>query len=147
MPNFSAVCFISYITVFAMLQTVFFSVFLLFLCVTNGNVIIISNGPISGEEYDNFFAYRGLRYADRSINELRLAPPKPYVETWNDTKQFRNYGSPCSTYTHIGYVYQINEDCLFLNVFVPKLVLELQEKVSAIFTIHGGCFMFGYRKI
>lgn len=109
----------------------------------NGNVINIENGPISGEEYANYYAYRGIPYAMSPVGELRLAEPKSYLQTWNETREFKTYGSPCSAYTHIGYIYEGNEDCLFLNVFVPKLVADSQENVPVIFAIHGGCFMFG----
>lgn len=121
----------------------FFSFFLLQFCVSSGKVINISNGPIIGEEYENFFAYRGIRYAEIPEGELRLAPPKPYLDTWNETREFKNFGSACATYTHIGYVYEGSEDCLFLNVFVPETVAESDEKFPVLFNIHGGCFMFG----
>lgn len=111
--------------------------------ICNGRVVDITNGPIIGEEYDTFYAYRGIRYAEIPEGELRLAPPKPYLDTWNETREFMNFGSACATYTHIGYVYEGSEDCLFLNVFVPKAVAESQEKVPVLFNIHGGCFMFG----
>ncbi|XP_037044090.1 venom carboxylesterase-6-like [Bradysia coprophila] len=114
-----------------------------FCFVSHGQVIKISNGPIIGEEYDNFYAYRGIRYAQPPIGELRLAPPQPYVETWTETREFKNFGFECSTYTHIGYVYEGNEDCLFLNVYVPKTAATSAEKLPVLFNVHGGCFMFG----
>lgn len=117
--------------------------FLQFWTLSYGNVINISNGPIIGEEYGDYYAYRGIPYAQAPVGELRLAPPKPYLDTWNDTREFKNFGSICAMYTHIGYIYDGNEDCLFLNVFVPKSALESEEKWPVLFNIHGGCFMFG----
>lgn len=121
----------------------FFAIFFFHFCVSDTNVINTANGPIVGEEFENFYAYRGIRYAEAPVGELRLAPPKQYLDTWNETREFKNYGSSCATYTHIGYVYEGSEDCLFLNVFVPKMVAESQDKFPVLFNIHGGCFMFG----
>lgn len=119
-----------------------FVVFLFFQIwnVSDSKTVSIFNGPITGEEYENFYAYRGIPYAQAPIGELRLAPPLPYLDTWNETREFRDFGSICATYTHIGYDFDGNEDCLFLNVYVPKAADESPEKLPVLFSIHGGCF-------
>lgn len=114
-----------------------------FCTVSHGQVINISNGPITGVEYDNYYAYRGIRYAQPPLGALRLAPPQPYLDTWTETREFRDFGSGCSAYTHLGYFYEGNEDCLFLNVYVPKVAAASEEKLPVLFYLHGGCFMFG----
>lgn len=108
-----------------------------------GNVINISNGPISGDERDDFYAYRGIPYAQAPVGELRLAPPKPNLDTWSETREFKEFGCNCASYSHIGYKYGGNEDCLFLNVYVPKMAVDSAEKLPVLFYIHGGCYMFG----
>lgn len=44
----------------------------------------------------------------------------------------------CRQYNHFTYSYQGIENCLTLNVFVPKKVAESRQKVPVIFFIHGG---------
>ena len=103
----------------------------------------IENGKIVGEKYEDFIAYRGIPYAEPPVGSLRFAAPRPYVEKWENEREFKSYQSNCAQYSHFGYEFEGNEDCLFLNVFVPKTVSRLDEKVPVIFYIHGGAFMFG----
>jgi carboxylesterase type B len=105
--------------------------------------IEIENGKISGEKYEDFTAYRGIPYAQAPIGNLRFADPKPYVAKWENVREFKEYRGSCAQFSHFWYEFEGNEDCLFLNVFVPKTVSSLDEKVPVIFYIHGGAFMFG----
>lgn len=77
------------------------------------------------------------------VGSLRFAPPAPYAARWTENKAFKEFGPVCAQYDHLGYEYRGEEDCLKLNVFVPKAVLDGNEKVPVIFFIHGGAFMFG----
>ena len=98
------------------------------------HIIAIENGKISGVEYDNFFAYRGIKYATAS----RFSLPQPFDGKWCGIKDFRDYRESCAQYDHLTYDFVGAEDCLFLNVFVPKKVLETEELAPVIFYIHGG---------
>ncbi|KAG5677930.1 hypothetical protein PVAND_007644 [Polypedilum vanderplanki] len=117
------------------------SVFLIFLIVriAQTHIVEIENGKIIGAEYNDYYAYRGLRYA--KAQRFRIA--KPYEEKWNDTKEFFNYGHECAQYDHLTYTYVGQEDCLFLNVFLPKSVINSKEPVPVVAFLYGGAFMFG----
>ena len=101
---------------------------------SQAHIIKIENGKISGVEYDKYFAYRGIKYATAS----RFSLPKAFDGKWCGIKDFRDYRESCSQYDHITYEYKGVEDCLFLNVFVPKKVLESEGLAPVIFYIHGG---------
>ena len=101
---------------------------------SQAHIIAIENGNVSGVEYDKYFAYRGIKYATAS----RFSLPKPYDGKWCGIKDFRDYGESCAQYDHLTYGYKGVEDCLFLNVFVAKKVLESEELAPVIFYIHGG---------
>ncbi|KAL7048231.1 hypothetical protein ACKWTF_003275 [Chironomus riparius] len=106
---------------------------------SQAHIIAIENGNISGIEYDKYFAYRGIKYATAG----RFSLPKPFDGKWCGIKDFRDYRESCAQYDHLTYEFKGVEDCLFLNVFVPKKVLESEELAPVIFYTHGGAFMFG----
>ncbi|XP_070490189.1 venom carboxylesterase-6-like [Chironomus tepperi] len=107
--------------------------------ISQAHIIAIENGKISGVEYDKYFAYKGIKYATAS----RFSLPKPIASKWCGIKDFRDFKQSCAQYDHLTYEFYGVEDCLFLNVFVPKKVLETEELAPVIFYIHGGAFMFG----
>jgi carboxylesterase type B len=110
---------------------------------TDSFVVDIENGKITGEKHDDYIAFLSIPYAQAPVGDLRFALPQPYVQKWENVKEFKNYGDVCAQYDHFGYDFKGSEDCLFLNVFVPKTVVRSDEKVPVIFYIHGGAFMFG----
>ena len=101
-------------------------------------VIEIENGKIAGVEYEKYYAYRGIKYATAD----RFSLSKTFDEKWNDIKELKDYQDSCAQYDHFTYVFIGVEDCLFLNVFVPKKVLESEEPAPVIFFIHGGNLKF-----
>lgn len=109
-------------------------------------VVDIESGPIVGDELDDFIAFRGVPYAESPVGNLRLAPPKPFAGKWTKPREFKNYSEVCAQWDHLSYAFVGSEDCLTLNVFVPKAVLDSKKKAPVIFYIHGGAFMFGGSK-
>lgn len=114
------------------------AVFLLALCVyvaaqeTNEKVITTEYGQIRGRKFftlfDNkpYYSFRGVPYAQPPLKSLRFKPPQPPIP-WIDVKNAFNYGNDCLQIARnnlsIGIVG--NEDCLYLNVFVPgKFLIE-----------------------
>lgn len=106
-------------------------------------IVTIEGGKIVGEEREEFFAFRGIPYAESPVGDLRFAAPKKYSQTWEGVREFKNFSDVCAQYDHFGYIYEGSEDCLTLNVFVPKTVVQSYHKVPVIFFIHGGAFMYG----
>jgi carboxylesterase type B len=110
-------------------------------------VVDIENGKIRGELRDFFYAFEGIPYAAPPVGKNRFQPPKPFEERWDEVRDFFKYGSSCMQWDHLMPAdnrLRGSEDCLFLNVYVPKSVLESRDaKVPTFFHIHGGAFMFG----
>lgn len=100
-------------------------------------IVNIEGGKIVGENLKTFYAFRGVPYARPPVGELRFAPPQPYTERWEGLRESKNYSVVCAQYDHFGYIYEGSEDCLTLNVFVPKSVMLADEKFPVIFFIHG----------
>lgn len=100
------------------------------------HVVKIESGPIIGEENLNHFAFRGIPYAEAK----RFSPSEPYSKRWHKILSFDKFGSSCAQYDHYTYNYHGDEDCLNLNVYVPKSTLEsdFDELLPVIVYIHGG---------
>ncbi|KRT82414.1 esterase [Oryctes borbonicus] len=105
-------------------------------------LIEISNGWLQGtfeKSYNGrlYSSFQGIPYAKPPIGELRFQPPKePYnwTGTWiADTKQSCMY--------HTGSEITGDEDCLYLNVFVPREKINPSDNLNVFVHIHGGGFL------
>lgn len=122
---------------------------LLFLltCVNGDLVVDIENGKVQGDLRENYYyAFEGMPYAEPPGGEFRFAPPKPLKDKWEGVREFKKYGSPCIQWDHFGKPGEKvvgDEDCLTLNVFMPKSAVKSTFKYPVFFFIHGGAFIFG----
>lgn len=83
---------------------------------TNGKVTVqTSLGRITGARDKFGFRFKGIRYAKAPTGALRFAAPVPITAKWTNTIEATQFGAMCPQ-TGGG-----DEDCLFLNVFTPKL--------------------------
>lgn len=105
--------------------------------VASEKVITLESGRIRGATYESFHAFRGLPYAEPPVGDLRFSPPKRFSQKWYDIKEFKEFGPLCAQFVHLGYQFEGSEDCLTLNVFVPKTVIKAKEKAPVIIFIHG----------
>lgn len=86
--------------------------------------------------------FKGLRYAQPPVGDLRWAPPVSYVNpNPSDAIDATNYGSVCTQSNWGGG----SEDCLFLNVYVheDKLQNATAADLPVAFFIHGGAYQTG----
>jgi carboxylesterase type B len=106
-------------------------------------IVYIEGGRIKGEETELGFSYRGIPYAEPPVGDLRFANPKKYSQKWSNVRDYSKFRSRCAQYDHNGYKFEGSEDCLTLNVFVPRTVLAGSVLAPVIFFIGGSGFMFG----
>jgi carboxylesterase type B len=109
----------------------------------SSNKVKIDGGYIKGDENYLGYSFRGIPYAEPPVGNLRFANPKRYSQTWRDVRTYDKFGPKCAQYNHFGYKFSGKEDCLTLNVFVPRKVVQRHLLAPVIFYIHGGAFMFG----
>lgn len=98
------------------------------------HVVKIESGPIIGEENLNHFAFKGIPYAEAN----RFSPSRPFSKRWHRILSFNKFGNACAQYDHWTYGFHGDEDCLNLNVYVPKIVIDSDELLPVIVFIHGG---------
>ncbi|MAI80777.1 MAG: hypothetical protein CL917_17685 [Deltaproteobacteria bacterium] len=106
-----------------------------------------TKGKIEGKKLLHQFAFKGIPYATAPVGPLRWHPPVPH-EAWSDVRPALEYGSSSMQFSFEnmlpGYTQDsTSEDCLFLNVWTPKLD---GARRPVMVWIHGGGFMYGSGK-
>ncbi|KAG6454361.1 hypothetical protein O3G_MSEX008690 [Manduca sexta] len=85
-----------------------------------------------------FQAYRGIRYAEPPIGQLRFQPPKDMVR-YKDVVDASKEGPACPLPIQwSGPEYYVDEDCLTINVYTPSN--KVDKPLPVIFFIHAGGF-------
>ncbi|XP_033223203.1 esterase E4-like isoform X2 [Belonocnema kinseyi] len=99
----------------------------------------------------NFFidAYLGIPYAKPPVDDLRFKNPQIWEEKWLGTKEATKNGPTCIQIDSNGKI-SGEEDCLYLNVFVPTdtrhptTTTDLaKRKLPVLIFIRGGSFNVG----
>lgn len=109
------------------------------------NVKIDNSIVIGYKHSDNIIAYTGIPYAQAPINNLRFEPPqKPqYNDVINDKSKENVMCAQVSVFNGPPEI-SGDEDCLYLNVYVPKTVKNDDlTKLPVMIYIHGGGFAWG----
>ncbi|KAK3105763.1 hypothetical protein FSP39_005039 [Pinctada imbricata] len=107
-------------------------------------------GPIKGlelidkESGAKIYQFRGIRFAKAPTGDLRFSKPVA-VDPWTEEYDATEFGDACPQTVmemlNDGSERQ-SEDCLNLNVYVPK-TLDKNEKLSVMVWIHGGGLLVG----
>lgn len=118
-------------------------------------VIETNYGKIEGIDKGSYTAYFGIPYAKPPVGSLRWrAPQKP--QAWEGVYQADSFRNKCMQEElpsplydkefrcNPAYVRPMNEDCLYLHMWVPKKAADDEDKCPVAFWIHGGAFMGGY---
>ncbi|XP_042870628.1 esterase E4-like [Penaeus japonicus] len=119
-----------------------------------------SLGTVSGRKeetigqdrtHTHYYAFRGIPFAEPPVGELRWSDPVESKDRWPgghlDASEFR---SPCPQYDTATNRVLGDEDCLYLNVFTPKLPdadkkdhEDSKDLLPVFVFIHGGAFLRG----
>ncbi|XP_071451905.1 juvenile hormone esterase-like [Hetaerina americana] len=87
------------------------------------------------------YAFRGMRYAVPPVGELRFKPPVPAAESWDGIKNATEDASSCPQSNDIFLSGPTSEDCLFLNVYSPRLPnRQNNPRYPVLFFIHHGAW-------
>lgn len=87
--------------------------------------------------------YLGIPYAKPPVGELRFKKPVPYG-VFNEPFSATKFGPVCPQFEmlHMGIGEQ-SEDCLSLNIYVPKQKSDKDSGHAVMLFIHGGGFTMG----
>ena len=97
-----------------------------------------AQGPVSGVEHEKYVAFLGIPYAKPPVGKLRWKPP---VEAGQHkgTLSATAFSSKCVQPD--GEKIVGSEDCLYLNVYRPKV--KSDKPLPVLFFIHGGGLITG----
>ncbi|ODN01293.1 Esterase E4 [Orchesella cincta] len=89
-------------------------------------------------------AYEGIPYAEPPVKNRRFKAPEP-KRPWKGIMKTQKPGNTCLQ-THPLYFFRVtgDENCLFLNLYTPKIPYRDDNKTYPVLLwIHGGSFMYG----
>jgi para-nitrobenzyl esterase len=86
--------------------------------------------------------FLGIRFAAPPVGNLRFAPPAPPPAV-TGTISAAAFGSPCPQNASPFGSESTNEDCLFLNVYVPGSGVSAGNNLPVMVFFYGGAFVDG----
>jgi hypothetical protein len=117
---------------------------------TPGAVVHTQDGAVRGTQQQSMLEFLGIPYAAPPVGDLRWRAPRP-AHPWPGVRDATQFAPHCAqnslaigTYPGFGVATQ-NEDCLYLNVFVPTRTPAWVERTGlpVMFWIHGGYLDYG----
>lgn len=101
-------------------------------------------GQVRGQTSHEVTVFKGVPYAAPPTGAWRWKPPRP-VEPWNEIRSADGFGAGCLQLAPPGYSIEpgcsYSEDCLYLNIWRPKLASD-GSRLPVMVWIHGGGFIF-----
>ena len=115
-------------------------------------IIETTTGKVQGILEEDLAVFKGIPYAEPPVGDLRFLEPVA-KKPWEGVLDASDYGA-CAYqgYTELeewlGKPEPESEDCLFLNIWTPKIDENNPEekKRPVLFWIHGGAFIIGCGK-
>ena len=106
---------------------------------TNNTIVDVDYARYRGVAMENGVTeWLGLRFAAPPLGDKRFARPKdPLPE--NEVTEAQSFGPLCLGTNEGPPTLEMDEDCLFLNVFVPSSA-SAQSRLPVFFYIQGGGF-------
>ncbi|XP_028178028.1 esterase FE4-like [Ostrinia furnacalis] len=110
-------------------------------------VVKVEEGKLKGKvnkTLNNFeyFAFKSVPYAKPPVGELRFSVPVP-PEPWEGVRDATKNCNICAQLDRATQSVVGDEDCLYLNVYSPKLPASDDSLLPVMVFIHGGGFVFG----
>jgi len=116
--------------------------------------VTVEHGTLRGRTLQTasgrtIYSFEGIPYAKPPVGPRRFKESEPLSEPWEGIWDAQRPGSVCLQYDHMTYLLPEpilgDEDCLFVNVYTPKLPSgdDNSKSKDVIVYIHGGAFTYG----
>ncbi|CAH1248653.1 NLGN4X [Branchiostoma lanceolatum] len=122
----------------------------------DGPIVRTRYGAVQGMYAEEGAIFLGLPFGVPPVGELRWKPPRAYNTSWapgvrdgtvpGPTCRQPGCGPTDSDYQHVcnrDKARTQSEDCLYLNVFVPRSVLNSTARLPVMCFFHGGSYRHG----
>jgi para-nitrobenzyl esterase len=108
-------------------------------------VVRTQTGQVQGIAERGVFAFKGIPYATPPVGPLRWKEPQP-APSWQNIRATNSFGNACIQTPGLseangGPPGPLSEDCLYLNVWTPKV--DAFARLPVMVWIHGGAYIFG----
>lgn len=108
-------------------------------------VVKTQAGDIQGVAERGVLVFKGIPFAAPPVGELRWRKPRP-AAAWQGVRKGEAFGRGCIATPSVpekfgGDPGPHSEDCLYLNIWTPKI--EADAKLPVMVWIHGGAYLFG----
>lgn len=107
-------------------------------CKSSDTLVQTSYGTVAGKQTSKVKAYLGIPYAQPPVGDLRWEDPLP-PQPWQGNLAAHSMGDACTQYGSGLPIFFESEDCLTLNIWVPKT----PGPHPVMFWVHGGAQMSG----
>ena len=101
-------------------------------------VLITPQGKVKGRLKDSCMKYLGVPYAEAPVGNLQFKAPIEKLEWFGELDATKFANDPIQHPMYFG----CSEDCLYLNVYVPKCV-SLGIKLPVVVWLFGGSYVHG----
>lgn len=140
------------------LYTVRYTVCLLTaICSSRGSLVTtdLPDGQLQGYRLhtssgNSLDIYLGVPFAEPPVGPLRFAPPLEKRSWRPRVINATSYGPACPQPLHFLQQYSfgksfsnVDEDCLYLNIYAPENTIDPQQSLPVMVWIHGGSFRYG----
>jgi para-nitrobenzyl esterase len=102
-------------------------------------IVRTDEGRVRGYVTKDHLVFKGIAFAKPPVGRLRFRAPRP-VEPWDGVRDAKQAGSACAQTIQYGTPepqFKGSEDCLYLNVHVPRGV---HRPMPVMVFLHGGGF-------
>jgi para-nitrobenzyl esterase len=109
-----------------------------------GVFVATRNGALRGLDLGNVVVFHGIPFASPPVGDLRWMPPQP-ANDWKDVRDATDIPPRCAQNRYLGVFAKEGgqEDCLYLNVWMPKNADSSLGKLPVMVWIHGGALWVG----
>jgi para-nitrobenzyl esterase len=108
--------------------------------------VTIDTGALQGATADEVISFKGIPFAASPVGPLRWKPPQPALK-WEGVREATTYGADCMQEPFPGDAAPLGvkpeEDCLYLNVWIPEKPASAAQKLPVMVWIYGGGFVNG----
>lgn len=107
--------------------------------ISGAQVVVTNTGPVQGSVNAKTIAFLGIPYAKPPVGDLRWRPPQPHGH-WTSIRTATQFGKHCPQLPPVSDP-NASEDCLFLNVYVPRTVAVQGHSFAqhpVMVWLHGG---------